>query len=302
MAADTAAAASFAERLLDAPPSPGVGNDRYEEDDDDYSEGQESLAWASSSSGSLSDDEEESGDEDDEDVVLLDVSEEGSPVSVAPSRPHRRCRRRRNTNISPSTRRTETQRTRTKTTRTKTRTTRTTRKRAKETYDDDDAVPPPLPPQSRPKQRKRTRRRPERLADWMVPLAQEADWTHQPQSYERHDVTVLHISHLSAEQAEEARAARAEHRRRYGNGTDTGGAGHRSGGAAGGRSGGRMQKIKCPTCRTKVNAPFRVFAAPSEACVQCPVCNSTRNISKDKVTLSCGHSCCEVCYDRLVAL
>lgn len=132
------------------------------------------------------------------------------------------------------------------------------------------------------RQRRKTRR-PERLADWMVPLAQEADWSHQPQSYVRGDeVVVVHISHLGAEQVEEARAARAELKRQCG---------------AGGKR--KAQKKKCPTCRLSVEPPFKIFSVPEAVTVHCPVCGEEKKVATDEVTLSCGHSLCKGCFDRI---
>ena len=132
------------------------------------------------------------------------------------------------------------------------------------------------------RQRRKTRR-PERLADWMMPLAQEADWSHQPQSYERGDeVVVVHISHIGAEQAEEARALRMEHKRRY---------------SASGKH--KAQKRKCPTCRFSVGPPFKVFSVPQSVTAQCPVCSEEKIVAANEVTLTCGHALCKACFDRI---
>jgi len=166
-----------------------------------------------------------------------------------------------------------------------------TRRRTRHTRTRERSLSPSPPPPQQQGRKRRKVRRPERLADWMVPLAQEANFSHQPQSYEgRDDVMVLHISHLTAEQAEEARAVRAEHRRRE------------AGGGVGGsrRQRSRVPKKKCPTCRRPVEPPFRVFSAPSTVSVMCAVCNEEKSIATDCVTLSCGHSCCQRCYGAMV--
>lgn len=139
----------------------------------------------------------------------------------------------------------------------------------------DYVVSPDLP-------RRRKRRCPERLADWMMPLAEQGNWR-QPQSYERHDeVIMVHISHISAEQAEEARAASSASRRQS-----------RSGNGRGG------EKRRCPTCRVLVKAPIKIFAAESGALATCPVCGESKRLASDDITLSCGHACCNACFTEL---
>lgn len=127
---------------------------------------------------------------------------------------------------------------------------------------------------------RRNTRRPNRLADWMVPLAQDSELgAHQ--SYERtNDVTIVHISHLGAEQLAEARAAQAERKRSL--------------------SKNKKPKIKCPVCRIPVFKPFKVFGVDENVKATCNVCGEENAISKVETTLSCGHSLCNICFNRTV--